>query len=68
MEIKYIEIPKITDERGSLNFMEAGNQIPFDIKRVYYISDLKDYGQKRGEHAHLETEQVLFCIHGSVKI
>ncbi|EKD24805.1 MAG: sugar isomerase [uncultured bacterium (gcode 4)] len=66
MEIRYIELPKKSDERGSLSFMESHKQIPFDIKRVYYIYDLKNDKNIRWEHAHHETEQVIFCIHGSV--
>jgi hypothetical protein len=68
MKIRYIEVPKITDERWSLSFMEANAQIPFDIKRVYYIYDLKDNWLIRWEHAHFETEQVLFCIQWNLKI
>lgn len=68
MEIKYIEITKISDERWSLSFFESNNEVPFDIKRVYYIYDLKNNWNIRWEHAHFDTEQVLFCISGSVKI
>ena len=47
MEIKHVELPKIADERGSLSFMETSKQIPFDIKRVFFITDLKDDGTIR---------------------
>ena len=68
MDITYIEIPKITDERGSLSFMEWNWKIPFDIKLVRYIYDLKKNWKRRWEHAHIETNQVLFCLNGKVKI
>jgi len=68
MEVTYIEIPKITDERWSLSFMESNRKIPFAINLVRYIYDLKNNGKRRWEHAHIETEQVLFCINGTVKI
>ena len=37
---KIIELPKITDPRGNLTFVESSNQIPFDIQRVYYLYDV----------------------------
>src|SRR3989344_686063 len=61
-----IEIPKIEDE-GFLCFMEEGNQIPFKIKRIYYIHDAFDYAI-RGKHAHKKNKQILFCIKGSITI
>ena len=38
---KIVELPKITDARGNLTFIEGGNQIPFDIQRVYYLYDVQ---------------------------
>lgn len=61
-----IEIPKINDE-GYLCFAENGKQMPFEIKRFYYIFDVKDNVQ-RGFHAHKKTKQVLFCIQGSITV
>lgn len=55
------------DERGSLIALENNHNIPFDIKRVYYIYDTKK-GVDRGFHAHKELEQVLVCVTGSCKI
>lgn len=68
MEIKYVEIPKISDVRWSLSFMEVPKDIPFEIKRIYYIYDLKEDGNIRWEHAHRETEQIMFCLNGSVTV
>ena len=62
----YIELPKITDARdGSLNIMETHKHIPFDIKRVYYINHLEHCVSERGQHAHKQLKQVIFCISGS---
>lgn len=61
-----IEIPKIQDE-GLLCFAETDKHIPFPIKRFYYIFDVDD-GAVRGKHAHKETQQILFCLRGSIKI
>lgn len=55
------------DERGSLVALEAFNDIPFEIKRVYYMYDTKK-GVIRGYHAHRNLQQILVCIHGSCKI
>ena len=55
------------DERGMLVALEEYNDIPFEIKRVYYMYDTKP-GVTRGYHAHKSLEQILICIHGSCKI
>lgn len=55
------------DERGMLVSLEEFNDIPFEIKRVYYMYDTKK-GVHRGFHAHKSLEQILICIHGSCKI
>lgn len=62
-----IELPKIgDDERGFLTVLESLKDIPFEIKRVYYIYGIGDPSSVRGEHAHKKLEQVFFCIHGKV--
>lgn len=52
------------DSRGSLIALEANKDIPFEIKRVYYIFDTKE-GVVRGHHAHKTLQQVLICVSGS---
>lgn len=47
--------------------LESNNNIPFEIKRVYYIYDTKA-DARRGSHAHKVLEQVLVCTSGSCKI
>jgi len=55
------------DHRGQLVALEEMNDIPFEIKRVYYMYDTKE-GVRRGYHAHKALEQILICIHGSCKV
>lgn len=55
------------DERGQLVALEEFKDIPFEIKRVYYMYDTGQ-GVRRGFHAHKSLEQILICIHGSCKI
>ena len=56
-----------TPDIGSLSFFEAERDIPFSIKRIYYIHGVPE-NTERGAHAHKELEQLLFCPYGSVKI
>ena len=55
------------DKYGKLIALEENKSVPFDIKRVYYIYDVKS-GVRRGFHSHKKLEQILICVHGSVKI
>lgn len=55
------------DNRGHLIAIESGYDIPFDIKRVYYITDVKK-GVSRGFHAHRDLQQIILCIKGNVKL
>ena len=55
------------DDRGMLIALEEFKDIPFEIKRVYYMYDTKA-GVRRGFHAHRSLEQILVCIHGSCKV
>ena len=55
------------DERGMLVALEQYTDIPFEIKRVYYMYDTKT-DVHRGFHAHRNLEQILVCVHGSCKV
>jgi dTDP-4-dehydrorhamnose 3,5-epimerase-like enzyme len=63
-QVRIINLPKITDPRGNLTFVEGKNHIPFDIKRVYYLYDVPG-GESRGGHAHYELEQLVIAASGS---
>lgn len=60
-------MPAITDPRGDLTFIEGGNHVPFEIKRVYYIYNVPA-DSVRGGHAHRDLEQVVFALSGSFRM
>ena len=64
--VKYVFQPH-GDDRGQLVALEEFKDIPFNIKRVYYMYDTGE-GVVRGFHAHKSLQQILICIHGSCKI
>lgn len=64
---RIIELPKVSDPRGSLTFVENHNQIPFDIKRIYYIYDVPG-GSERGSHAHKDLHQLIIAMSGSFDV
>lgn len=64
--IKYVFQPH-GDARGQLVALEEFKDIPFEIKRVYFMYDTQE-GVRRGYHAHKSLQQILVCIHGSCKI
>jgi hypothetical protein len=66
-DCRLIELPKIADPRGNLTFVEGGNHIPFDIKRVYYLYDVPG-GSDRGAHAHKNLHQFVIAMSGSFDI
>ncbi|NMX64227.1 WxcM-like domain-containing protein [Pseudomonas sp. WS 5111] len=61
--IKFLDITSKGDERGQLVALEYENDIPFEIKRVYYLTGTKQ-GVPRGFHAHKELLQVAVCVSG----
>lgn len=64
---KIVELPKISDPRGNLTFIEANRHIPFDIKRVYYLYDVPG-GAERGGHAHKALHQLIIAMSGSFDV
>lgn len=67
MQVVKYQFQQHGDERGQLVALEEFKDIPFEIKRVYYMYETKE-GVRRGYHAHKSLEQILICIHGSCKI
>lgn len=66
-DCKLVNLPKISDPRGNLTFVEGMNHIPFDIRRVYYLYDVPG-GAERGGHAHKELHQIIIAMSGSFDV
>ena len=66
MDIKLIQLKSCGDDRGSLIALEEKSNIPFEIKRVYYMFKTGE-GVRRGFHAHKTLKQVAIAVRGSCK-
>lgn len=66
-DCRIIDLRKISDPRGNLTPIEGGADIPFDIKRVYYLYDVPG-GESRGAHAHKQLQQLIVAASGSFSI
>ena len=64
---KIVDLPRVHDVRGNLSVIEAGIQVPFDIKRVYYLYDVPG-GSVRAGHGHLELQQLIVAMSGSFDV
>ncbi|URR35477.1 FdtA/QdtA family cupin domain-containing protein [Thermosynechococcus sp. HN-54] len=64
---RIIQLPKITDPRGNLTFIEGERHIPFKIERVYYLYDVPG-GADRGAHAHKALHQFVVAMSGSFDV
>lgn len=66
-DCKLIDLRKISDPRGNLTVIESNGDVPFDIKRVYYLYDVPG-GERRGAHAHKALYQLLIAASGSFSV
>ena len=64
---RIVDLPKITDPRGNLTFIEGNRHVPFDIRRVYYLYDVPG-GAERGGHAHKDLHQLIIAMSGSFDV
>ncbi|MBB1303738.1 WxcM-like domain-containing protein [Pseudoalteromonas sp. SR44-8] len=64
--IKLLNFQNLGDERGDLISLEQQKNIPFDVKRVYYLFNT-GASVARGFHAHINLEQVAICVKGSCR-
>ncbi|HHH42499.1 MAG TPA: WxcM-like domain-containing protein [Gammaproteobacteria bacterium] len=64
---KLVNFPVISDPRGNLTFIESGQHLPFEFKRVYYLYDVPG-GSERGGHAHRNLSQVIIAMSGSFDV
>lgn len=62
-----VNLPKITDTRGNLSFIEAGRPVPFVIQRTYWIYDVSG-GEVRGGHAYKELQEFFVALSGSFDV
>lgn len=61
-QVKILDIPTFEDSRGTLSSIEQNQDIPFEIKRVFYVHHIKG---NRGDHAPIDTDEVLIATSGS---
>jgi len=66
-EAKIIQLPKILDRRGNLSVIEEEQQVPFQIKRTFWIYDVPGDSQ-RGGHAYKESEELIVALSGSFDV
>ena len=59
-----IQLPKFSGGGASLSYIEGGREIPFSIRRIYYLAEVKKWSI-RGEHAHRDLEQLVIAINGA---
>jgi hypothetical protein len=62
-----IDVSKVHNDSGNITVVENGHNIPFDVKRVYYLYDVPG-GEARGGHAHYELEQFIVAASGSFDV
>jgi dTDP-4-dehydrorhamnose 3,5-epimerase-like enzyme len=66
-DVKIIELPKITDPRGNLSFVEQLSHIPFEIKRTYWLYDVPG-GESRGGHAFRQNHEFVIAMSGAFDV
>lgn len=64
---RLINLPKIADPRGNLTIAEERKDIPFDVKRVYWVYDVPS-GENRGGHAHRQCSEFIVAVSGSFTV
>jgi dTDP-4-dehydrorhamnose 3,5-epimerase-like enzyme len=66
-DCRLVELPKVSDPRGNLTFIEGDHHIPFPIRRVYYLYDVPG-GATRAAHGHRALHQLMIAISGSFDV
>ena len=66
-EVTLIDFPKVLDPRGNLSFLQNNDQIPFEMKRVYWVYDVPG-GEQRGGHAFKNLQELVIALSGSFDV
>ncbi len=66
-DCRVIDLPKMSDPRGNLTFVESERQVPFDIKRVFYLYDVPG-GEDRAAHANKKLQEFFVAVSGSFDV
>ena len=66
-DVKIIDLPRFLDTRGNLSFAENLKQLPFEIKRIYWIYDVPG-GEDRGGHAFTNNKEVVIALSGAFEV
>jgi len=66
-QARVVNLRRISDPKGNLTPIEGGQDIPFEIRRVYYTYDIPG-GETRGGHAHMRLEQFIVAVSGSFDV
>ncbi|TNE74750.1 WxcM-like domain-containing protein [bacterium] len=67
MNVRIVQFPKISDPRGNLTFLQNPEQIPFEIKRVFWTYDVPG-GEIRGGHAYKHQKEIIIALSGSFDV
>ena len=66
-DVKFFNLKTMVDTDGNLVPIESEIDVPFEIKRVFYVYGVRDQND-RGKHSHYKTEQVLICLNGKLEV
>tara|TARA_X000001382_G_scaffold119368_1_gene100114 strand:+ start:345 stop:767 length:423 start_codon:yes stop_codon:yes gene_type:complete len=66
-DVKFLNLRKVIESDGNLVPIESKHDIPFDIKRIFYVYGVKNQDD-RGKHSHYKTKQVLICLSGKIDV
>ena len=66
-DVKFYNVKTMVEDNGNLTAIESDTDIPFTIKRVFYVFGVEDQSI-RGCHAHYDTQQILICLNGKIKV
>ena len=66
-DVKFFNLRTIIEPDGNLVPIESNSDIPFPIRRVFYVYGVKDQND-RGKHSHHKTKQILICLNGEIEV